>query len=382
MKQRITRFSGPLLFFLFVASNLTSAQCVQTTEWAQVIPSEGLPPDLDLRKANNNLDVVRYHDRYFLAFRNAPNHFASSKTRIIVLSSSDLQNWELETSTYLKADLREPRFIEHQGELLLYFFEGGTNLVKFEPRHIWYRVLDKQGEWSGEINAGLDGYVPWRIRSHRGKLYLSAYTGQGTYQKGHEEIVHLFVSEDGRQWKPISEQPQLRHPRSISEAAFIFDQEGNIWGVARMEFDGSMTFRADKDDLSSWKTKYSEFKYDSSLLFEDKGDIYLVARRNLDGDGRFVQKKDRYNYNLVRYSFKRKRTALFKLEKENLSWKHIADFPSTGDTAFPGIVKKENGKWELFNYSSNIHGRDKTWIKGQLGKTMIYRTELEIKECE
>ena len=367
---------------LLIGSSDLTAQCVKTSEWVQVVPSDGLPAGLNLQKANNNLDVVQYRGRTFLAIRNAPNHFASRKTRIVVISSKDLVHWDLETETSLGADLREPRFIEHQGELLLYFFEGGTNLVKFEPRHIWYRVLDQAGNWGPEVNAGLDGYVPWRIRSHQDKLYLSAYTGQGTYQKGHEEIVRLFVSEDGRKWIPIREEPQLRHPRSISEAAFIFDGEGNIWGVARMEFDGSMTFKASKDDLGNWTTKYSEFKYDSSLLFEDKGKIYLVARRNLDGDGRFVQKKDRYNYNLVRYSLKRKRTAIFLLDKENLRWTHLTDFPSTGDTAFPGIVKKDNGKWELFNYSSNIHGREKNWIRGQLGKTMIYRAELEIEECD
>ena len=70
------------------------------------------------------------------------------------------------------------------------------------------------------------------------------------------------------------------------------------------------------------------------------------------------------------------------MDKENLTWIHMADFPSTGDTAFPGIVKKDDGKWELFNYSSDIHGPEKSWMRGQLGKTMIYRAELEIADCD
>ena len=46
-----------------------------------------IPKDVHLRKANNNLDIITYVDKYYLAFRTAPSHFASKKTRIYVLSS-------------------------------------------------------------------------------------------------------------------------------------------------------------------------------------------------------------------------------------------------------------------------------------------------------
>ena len=61
-----------------------------------------------------------------------------------------------------------------------------------------------------------------------------------------------------------------------------------------------------------------------------------------------------------------------------MSWIHIKDFQSTGDTAFPALVENEDGSYWLMNYSSDINKKEKSWIKGQLGKTYIYMTKLTI----
>ena len=71
---------------------------------------------------------------------------------------------------------------------------------------------------------------------------------------------------------------------------------------------------------------------------------------------------------------------IFMLEKETMSWRHLKDFASTGDTAFPALAQKENGAYILLNYSSDIQKKDKNWIKGQIGKTYIYMTEMEVLE--
>jgi hypothetical protein len=190
--------------------------------------------------------------------------------------------------------------------------------------------------------------------------------------------LRLFTSKDGFNFSPISKEPQILHPLGIGEGEFIFDEQGDIWGVARSEFDGSHTFHAKKDALSKWDVKHSKLKYDSSLIFEKEGEIFLLARRNLDGDGRYVRKEGKHRSNLLRYSFTKKKTAIFKLDKNNMSWIHIKDFQSTGDTAFPALVKNEDGSYWLMNYSSDINKKEKSWIKGQLGKTYIYMTKLTL----
>ena len=373
-KSKIWLFN--LLLLLFFSG--INAQKIENTEWEKVIPSDGIPENINIQKGNNNLDLVFYENEYYLAFRTAPNHFASKKAQVIVLSSKDLESWEFEKEIHLNSDLREPRFAVYKNTLFLYFFEGGKKFWKFEPQHLYVTYKDEKGKWTeNERLSNLDGYVPWRLRVHEGLLYLSAYYGKNAYNSDPVEL-RLFTSENGMDFKPISKEPQILHPKGIGEGEFIFDQEGNIWGVARSEFDGSYTFFASKDSIDKWDYKYSEFKYDSSLIFEDNGTIFLIARRNLDGDGRYVQRPGKERRNLLRYSFTKKKTAIFKLNKTEKSWIHLKDFKSTGDTAFPALVKKSNGKYILMNYSSDITKKEKNWIGGQLGKTYIYKTEMSI----
>ncbi len=368
-----------LLFLILVGGfSSISAQTVSNTDWEVVIPSPNLPKELKVQKANNNLDFTFYQDRYYLAFRTAPNHFASKKVMIYVISSTDLENWDYEWEVHVNSDMREPRFVAFQEKLFLYFFEGGSRMLRFEPKHLHYTYLDEVGKWKDHQTTSLDGYVPWRLRVHKGLLYLSAYYGKNAYNNAPVDL-RLFTSTNGHDFEPISEAPQILHPEGIGEGEFIFDESGNIWGVARSEFDGSYTFFASKDSLDKWKVKHSIFKYDSSLIFEDEGDIFLVARRNMDGDGRYVRKPNKPRRNLIRYSFTKKKTAIFKLDKVAMEWEHLKDFKSTGDTAFPGIAQnKDKSGYILMNYSSDITKREKNWIKGQLGKTYIYCTELRI----
>lgn len=117
------------------------------------------------------------------------------------------------------------------------------------------------------------------------------------------------------------------------------------------------------------------------MLFEQGDDLFLVARRHLKGfatTSEFPDKKERRK-NLIRYSFSKKVTALFKINKEKMEIEHIMDFPSTGDTAFPAIARMDDHSFYLLNYSSNIHKRSKIWIGGQLGKTYIYQTQLHFQ---
>ena len=54
------------------------------------------------------------------------------------------------------------------------------------------------------------------------------------------------------------------------------------------------------------------------------------------------------------------------------------DLEGTGDTAFPALIENEDGTFTLMNYSSDLAKRSKNWIRGQLGKTYIYKTVLKV----
>lgn len=369
------------LFLLFCGSVLfAKAQTLQTTEWKRLIPSENLPPEIEVQRANNNLDAVFYQGKYYVAFRTAPSHFASKKVRLYVMSSVDFEHWKYETEFFIKADLREPRFVEYHGKLYFYFFELGSNLFKFEPRYVCMSMYDGNS-WTQKQIINLDGFVPWRFRVHDDKIYLSAYYGVDLYNNTHRADLRLFTSQDGIHYTAISKEPQVAI-KGAEEGEFIFDVENNLWSIVRVEGAGSYLCYADKDSLGHWKKKFSKLKYDSSLLIELGGEIYLISRRHLKGDAtqvEFPNKGQRRN-NLLKYSLSRKVTAIFRINREKMEVEHVMDFPSTGDNAFPAAIRRDENSYYLLNYSSNINKRPKNWLRGQLGKTYIYWTVLSLKK--
>lgn len=371
-----------ILFFTLIAvlsPSQLSAQCITNTEWEQIIPAPNLPSQVKTRHSNNNLDVIEFQGRFYVGFRTAPNHFASKKTKLYVLSTTDFTSWKYETEVFKESDLREPRFFSRNDTLFFMFFNGGKKKFKFEPNGI-YQMHYTANKWSADQEMNLPlGYVPWRIKPHNGLFYLSTYEGINEYKLNEPCETRFFTSPDGFTWKPLSDKPQIDHPRASAEAAFVFDDAGDLWGIARLEFDGSYIYHAPKDDIATWETWYSPHKFDSPIMFTNRGRIFVIARRNLDGP--FYRKDKKYKKNLLRYSLKKKTTALYQLDTENKTLIHIKDFKSTGDCAFPGIAQINDSTYYVLNYSSNIKKRRKAWLVGQLGKTFIYKTVLTIPAC-
>ncbi len=370
-----------ILSLLFIAPLFP--QSITTVEWQKLVPSKNLPGNIKIRHSNNNLDLVKFNGRYYFAFRTAPTHFASTKTKMYILSSEDLQSWTLEKEIHHGYDLREPRFVEHNGKLFFYFFEGSKSPFRFDPRHIWMLEYNPSSGWQPKKNIGLDGYVPWRLRTRNDTIYLSAYYGKGLYTSNHQSDLRLFTSVNGYDWKPLTEFAQVTL-ETCEEGEFIFDNDGHLWATVRLESEGSLIACADKDQPGDWCVNYSKYKYDSALMFTYNDEIYIVSRRNVDGTmakaPKWFPENMKKKYNLVKYWLTTKKTALFKLDKSTMELKHLMDFPSTGDTAFPGIVQLDENRFLLFNYSSNIHDKNRNWFAGQLGKTYIYWTILKFGE--
>lgn len=352
------------------------------TKLKKIIPSAGLPKEVKPQRSNNNIDFVRYGDYYYLVFRTAPTHFASKRTKLYVVRSKDLQNWEFEQEIALGSDKREPRFLVLNGQLFLYFFQAGKNPFKFDPQHIWVSEFKGHEDWTLQQIPNLDAYVPWRVKEHNGIAYMSAYYGKGLYRSDHHGELRLFTSTDGTVWTPISKEPQVS-THGAEEGEFEFDNEGNLWGTVRLEGSGAYIVFASKDSLEKWHLYPTKDKYDSALMFRHNNDMYVISRRNLAGKfdqaPRWMPYFLSQKFNLIKYSFTEKVTALFKLNKESKMLEYVFDFPSTGDTAFPGVEQAPDGNLYMMNYSNNIHGMQKTWIAGQLGKTFIYLTKIIFK---
>ena len=73
-----------------------------------------------------------------------------------------------------------------------------------------------------------------------------------------------------------------------------------------------------------------------------------------------------------------KRLALWKVDTTHGVVNWVADLPSRGDTAFPGIVWTGPDSLTVYNYSSPPGDDSIAWVAGQLGPTNIYSTPITL----
>ncbi len=369
------RASEPVVFDDAAAAGITY------TALRQIVPGPAVPEGLTVMASNNNVDVVQFQGLYFMAFRTAPTHFASSRTRMVVLRSSDLNTWALDTAFDLdQSDMREPRFLDFKGKLFLYFFRGGSNPLGFEPHSIYMKQRTGDGAWTDAKPIFEPGYVVWRAKVHGDTAYMSVYHGAGLYTTAERSgAVRLLTSSDGEHWTPLSKEPQCT-VMSAEEGEFEFDEAGNLVATIRLEVQGSLVCRAPKDNLAHWETHYTTEKNDSALMFRRGEAFYVIARRNVAGAFNrgldWLPASLQRGWNLVRYSLTRKRTSLYKVDLTANRLIPLFDFPSRGDTAFPALLPLDTNAYYLVNYSCPLDGTDWPWLGGQLVGTQLYDTVL------
>ena len=345
--------------------------------------------------ANNNVDLVMHDGRLWMGWRTAPSHFASAETRLHVVSSGDLgQTWRFETTVFQGADLREPLFLSMGGVLRFHWFEAGTDPFSFEPRQSWRITLGSDGRWSEPERWAEPKHITWSLEVRGGVAWRTSYSGTH-YMLGMPSDLSLAftTSADGVTWQPVAGDGVV-YRGGVSEAAFEFDADGNLWAVTRNEdgdatgFGSHVCFAA-KAALGSWSCspKSDPHRYDSPKLFRHGTELFLVARRNPSGpfdQGRdelsFSQKQTAY---LGAYSASPKRTALYRLDRERRRVEWLFDLPSSGDTAFPSVVRVDAHRFLIANYTSPVDfDVDRSWLTGQTiaAGTQLYLVELAFEE--
>lgn len=364
-----------------------------------VIPEKGhpsdvqLPPSLQIQHSNNNVAIEMHGGRLFMAWRSAPTHFASKKTKIQVMSSGNLgRSWEMEATIAEGTDLREPHLQSFEGRLYLYYAVLGGDPLAFTPQGMKRTEYLGPSRWTSPIPVGNPGEMFWEMKARNGFLWLTGYHG-GHYGAGATSLSVFFrKSKDGLHWDPVGgpDTSDVVYQGGVSEAAFDFDPHGNLWAVTRNEDGdpsgwGSHVARAFPDSLGSWifPEKSSPRRYDSPRMFPHGEELYLVARRDIGGpfDLRirwlpFVIQKWLY---LLEYSLRPKRTSLYGIDRDAGRVRTIGDLPGVGDTAFPSIVTLPDGRVLVANYTAPLDDPDQSWIEGQLSKrgTQIYLVMLE-----
>ena len=361
-----------------------------TPRW--VVPSAALPGAAKHGVANNNVDIVLHGDRLYMAWRTGPTHFASTNIEMLVVSSTDMgQTWDFEYKVAMGADVREPRFLSHNGQLWMLYFEAGTNPVQFDPKVMWRTRRVELGQWTTPEKWGAPRVVPWALKVRGGKVYLTSYKGPH-YNAGMGAMDLMFqVSSDGLSWSPVAgSKGGVVYHGGNSEAAFEFDEAGDLWAVTRNEDGDSTGFgshlctaRASAPGAWICPGKSDPERYDSPWMVRHGKDLYLVARRDVGGPFdqgltglTFKQKKSKY---LQAYSLRPKRTALYRIDRAQKKVVHLMDLPGVGDTAFPSVRRTGAHTFLMANYTAPLDRPDISWIEAQMSSkgTQIYLLELK-----
>jgi hypothetical protein len=368
---------------LLAAMNISA---ISYSPVVKVVPGPGLPDRVDCMDSNNNLDIVRFDGRLFLGFRTAPDHFAGRKTMLYIVSSIDEgETWDYEAEVFMGTDMREPRFLALDDKLMFYFFQAGTNRMAFEPRFMFAMHREGPGDWTEPVKIYQPGCIPWRAMTHKGKVYFTVHCGGAMFSEaaeGSQKGVHFLTTQNGYDLLPVNPTRPIAVERG-GETAFAFDDDDTLYLTLRSggeppESFSSSVCKATPDDYSDWECVQTKYKYASPFMFAHDGEIYLIARWSLDGvydkEWRWMPDPMEGLAYEARYWWTGKRTALYRLDKDNLVMERLFDFPSKGDTAFPGMVEIDENSYLMYNYSNDPEGRDRIWMNGQLGKTNIYST--------
>jgi hypothetical protein len=327
--------------------------------------------------ANNNLDLVRFAGRLWLAWRTAPNHFASARARLEVSSAERWDGpWRHEATVAMGADVREPRWVVDGDRLQLWFMRLGTDPKRFQPDGV-HRIVRSpaDGGWSDPERALPRDLVPWRVRRLGGRWALIGYRG-GERMYGPRPIdptVELRWSDDLERW---SDPVDLHHGGTECELVELPD--GRVLGVTRNE--GPSRRGSDVlvgPDLEHLDVVPVARKLDSPNLFLWDGEPFLAARRQVRFGGRYDHlPRSRRGSLAMRvdqavWSLTRKRSTLYRVDPDARTVEPVVDLPSRGDTAFAAIVPEADGSLLVADYSSPARGGDVMWLRGQLRPTEI-----------
>ncbi len=305
-------------------------------------------------------DLVRFHDRYYLAFRSCPDgHMVHPTASIIIMVSDDLRTWQqAHQFRVAKRDTRDPHFLVFKDRLFVYtgtWYSGETTLPRSDydlNQHLGYAAWSDDGaKWHSPIMLeGTFGHYIWRATTFAGKAYLC---GRRKHQfdvrprgEGPEVESAMLESDDGLVWRTRA----LFQESRGDETAFLFQPGGNILAIGRRGSDKAQIIRS-QPPYARWDRRDLDRYIGGPLLARWNGRWIVGGRKNTDGGPK---------------------TAMYWLIGDDLH--EFAELPSGGDNSYPGFLELSPTRAVMSWYSSHE--------KGPKGETItaIYMADLTINE--
>jgi len=306
-------------------------------------------------------DLVRFQDRYYLAFRSCPDgHGVHPTSSIIVLVSDDAKSWE-EAHRFRvpQRDTRDPHFLVFRDKLFVYtgtWYCGDSSPADYKMnQHLGYAAWTTDGRnWQSPVMLeGTYGHYVWRAATYGDKAYLCGrrqrHFVEPASRAERDPLVEsvMLESEDGLIWRKCG----LFQEQFGDETAFLFEGRGAVLAVARSGGGRNAQICRSQPPYQTWQ-RVDLDRYIGGPLLAKWNEHYLVGGRKTLG-GKPV-------------------CSLYWLHADRLH--EFAELPSGGDTSYPGFLQIRSASAIVSYYSS--HERDEN------GKAMtaIYLAELELEE--
>jgi hypothetical protein len=270
-------------------------------------------------------DLIYYHGRWFLAFREATSH-VSGDGAIRILSSPDFTSWhETARVAHPGGDLRDPKLCETpDGRLML-----TTALALRQPaevRHQTYAWFSREGrDWTQPTAIGDPDVWIWRVQWNRQAALAMGYsTGAGP------RFLRLYMSTDGLAFQTLN--PSVLAADYPNETSILFEQDGTALCLLRRD-EGPKTAM-----LGRSRPPYRAWTW-TDLGVRIGGPHMLKIP-----DGRIVT--------AVRLYDGKPRTALCWLDPAIGQLTEFFTLPSGGDTSYAGLAFHQ-GLLHVSYYSSH-----------------------------
>ena len=297
--------------------------------------------------------LVRFQGKFFCVFREGLAHIGTEENlgKIRVIVSEDGNNWKSAALIReYKIDLRNPKLsVMPDGKLMIVCGGSGycgTTLMEWHSRVMysvdgenWTKPIRVKGiplnNWIFGITwLGDTGFVVPRI--------CKSDPATGRLLHNNTGLI-LFRTKDGLNYDQVS---------SLISSPVIECHEGGGCGEASIKFKDDSTMLiivrlAEKGMLLFSKPPYQDFNeveikhsLGGASLHHFKDDLWLVGTRE----------------NVYERPEGREDTAtILLLVDEQGNFKRLFEFPSGGDTSYPGIVIYDGKLW--FTYYSSHEGR-------------------------
>jgi hypothetical protein len=355
-----------------------------------VVPSPGLPKNVDVKLSNANLAIARYQGRIYLVFRTAKWQIADDHAALYVVSSRDQRHWRFEGKFTYGTDLREPRFLVYHHRLFLYFALLGANPAAFEPGGLRVTRYGSPGHWTKPKHILQDDFIIWAVKKHNGRAYMSGYRGGGgTFQPNPPpKYVYWLTSADGIHWHPVNPKRPIVYEGQCGETDFAFRPGGGLVTACQTEqVDklgwGAKICTAPARDTSDWTCRGDPRRLDSPFVFIHDGHVWVIARRQPNFGGNYDLGYDYLDPNAQfaaydgAYASTTKRCALWHIDPAKRTFDPVVDVPGWGDTCYPELIREGRDRWLFYNYTTPLDGTDETWITAlTVDPTLIYRSAL------